>query len=346
MALDLSSSDPMAEVFENPGHLEPAEAVLARLAVDLGATWTGGPLSVAERALITVAREVSPTSEAEQLLVAAAIRAGEDPLGATLIRTRSRVERRPMGAFYTPAEIVDPMLAWALRLGPARLVDAGCGSGRFVAAAVRREPDLRVIAVDLDPMATLLTRATLAVLHARDPVVIQADYTRLDLPALEGHTAWVSNPPYVRHHDLSPAAKAWASATGKRLGVRVSGLSGLHMHFFLATAIYARPGDVGCFVTSSEWLDVGYGSAVRRLLLDGLGGVGLDVLEPTAVPFEEVATTAVVVAFEVGATSKPLRLRRVADLAALDEVAKGAPVDRRQLHEAGRWMRLAAGRPC
>jgi hypothetical protein len=44
----------------------------------------------------------------------------------------------------------------------------------------------------------------------------------------------------------------------------------------------AQPGDYGAFITVTEWLDVIYGSVLRRLLADGLGGTALHVIDPKA----------------------------------------------------------------
>src|SRR5438034_582419 len=85
-----------------------------------------------------------------------------------------------------PASHVSPMLDWVLERQPRRIVDAGCGSGRFAAGAVRRRPGIEVVAVDIDPIATLLTRATLAVLGAESASVLQADYTTVSLPRIMG----------------------------------------------------------------------------------------------------------------------------------------------------------------
>jgi len=72
------------------------------------------------------------------------------------------------------------------------------------------------------------------------------------------------------------------------------------------------------FITSAEWLDVNYGKLVRDMLLDGLGGRALHVLEPELHAFEDAATTAAITCFHVGARPYALRLRRVRTL---DELA-------------------------
>lgn len=99
------------------------------------------------------------------------------------------------------------MVEWLLRQGVDRMVDAGCGSGRFSAAALRMDPDIELVAVDIDPLATLLARAALSVLKARRASVLQAVYMSLCRAALAPAGAtlgFIGNPPYVRHHQLRP----------------------------------------------------------------------------------------------------------------------------------------------
>ncbi len=317
-----------------------SEPELVRLALELGAADAGGPLSPPEQLLLSQASDLARLSTAALTSARSAILAGGDPLGEELCRLRSPMERRSVGAFYTPASIVEPMVEWVLQAGPERVVDAGCGSGRFAAAIARSSRDLEIVAVDTDPVATLLTRSAMAVLSVPRATVLQGDYTTLNLGDFKGKTAFVGNPPYVRHHDLSPTGKAWAAWAGKMVGCRVSGLSGLHVYFYLATALHARPGDVGCFVTSAEWLDVGYGSAVRDMLLNGLGLQSLHVLDSRVTPFEDVQTTAAVACFVVGSTQKTIRVRRVESLRDLGSLDLGAPLSRDLFAHSDRWTSL------
>src|SRR5277367_3042197 len=99
------------------------------------------------------------------------------------------------------------------------------------------------------------------------------------VPSVRGSsTLFISNPPYVRHHGIAPAWKRWLTREARRIGLAASQLAGLHVHFFLATAKGGKPGDVGAFLTASEWLDVNYGDLVRRLLLGPLGGTSVHIL--------------------------------------------------------------------
>jgi SAM-dependent methyltransferase len=323
----------------------PSEGNLVRLAVALGALEVGGPLSKSERTLVESAAAGSALQmsfEAEEAV--RDIEAGQDPLGNFFYALRSQSVRRQVGAIYTPLPLIQPMVDWITEHKPQRVVDAGAGSGRFAVAVARRLPDAQLVAVDTDPLATLMTRAALAVIGHRRASVVQADYTRFRLPPVEGRTAFVGNPPYLRHHNLGPEAKAWAQQAAKSTGHTISGLAGLHAYFFLATALLGRPGDVGSFVTSAEWLDVNYGAIIRQLLLDSLGGHSIHVLEPTALPFADTATTAAISCFRIGARPSSIRLRLVQAAEDLGSLESGQPVARERLIEARRWSPLVRTR--
>lgn len=135
---------------------------LVRFAVELGATDCGGPLSASEVGVIRETLEVPRPSEEELNLVRRAAAEGRDLLGDAFIGALSHTERRPLGAVYTPGAIIDPMVAWVLDRRPQRVVDAGAGSGRYAIAVARANPSVEIVAVDVDPVATLICRANLA----------------------------------------------------------------------------------------------------------------------------------------------------------------------------------------
>ncbi|ARP92042.1 SAM-dependent methyltransferase [Bordetella genomosp. 9] len=279
--------------------------------------------------------------------VRASINRGSDPLGDAFSSIRGAVDRRADGAIYTPAPIVRAMTSWlAGEAVPARIVDPGAGSGRFILAAGERFPDAALVAVEVDPLAALMLRANLAARGWTDrATVLVKDYRDIRLPRCAGTTAFIGNPPYVRHHDIGEAWKAWYARKFAQFGIKASSLAGLHLHFFLQTRLLARPGDVGVFITSAEWLDVNYGVALRKLLLDELGGLALHVLEPRVEAFPGTATTAAITCFRIGEQDEPVRVRAVDRLAQLNGLKKGVSVPRQQLQAAPRWSIIVRPSP-
>ena len=286
--------------------------------------------------------EADSASDADVAALISLIRHGDDPLGEAFARLRSPRQRRSLGAVCTPSAIVDAMVSWiAERERPSRVIDPGAGSGRFALKAGWALPEASLVAIELDPLAALLTRANLtaAGLDCRSRVIV-GDYRRLDLGSCEGVTAFLGNPPYVRHHQIEPFWKEWLTTTAASRGLPVSGLSGLHMYFFLATLLLAQPGDVGAFVTSSEWLDVNYGCLLREMLTNGLGGESVHVIDPEAMPFEDAATTAAVTCFQVGSEATSVVMRQVDDVDDLADLTKGRRISKHRLKTEKRWSPL------
>jgi adenine-specific DNA-methyltransferase len=222
--------------------------------------------------------------------------------------------------------------------GPARVVDPGAGSARFLIAAGRRWHRASLLGAEIDPVAAIIGRANLAAagLAGRSRVLLE-DYRTLRLPSAAGPTLFIGNPPYLRHHQIPPDWKRWLRSTARALDLPSSGLAGLHVHFFLATAVHAEPGDLGVFITAAEWLDVNYGSLVRALMLGPLGGESVHLIEPAVPVFSDAQATSAISCFTPGSDPRPLRLRRVASVAELGALAGGAVVPARSLAAAERW---------
>lgn len=126
-----------------------------------------------------------------------AIEAGDDPLGESFCRLRSPEVRRRDGAVYTPRPIVDAMVRWAISMGPepARIVDPGTGSGRFLLAAGRAFPKSALVAVEPDLLARRCLEANASVLGMHRRLTVSAtDYRSIDLSPMPGPTLFLGNP--------------------------------------------------------------------------------------------------------------------------------------------------------
>lgn len=273
------------------------------------------------------------------------ILAGGDPLGDAFCNIRSPEQRRPSGAIYTPELIVQAMTEWASQEidVPVRVIDPGTGSGRFLWAAAERFPKAQLLAVEIDPVAALLIRANASVLgFAGRLTVFLNDYRLLKLPKTNGATLFIGNPPYVRHHGISETWKSWFADSAAEFGIKASKLAGLHIHFFLKTHQLGRPGDFGSFITAAEWLDVNYGSALRKMLADKLGGTALHIIAPEALPFPGAMTTGAITCFRIGNRPEAMTVRSVERLEDLS-LEKGVPVCWGDLSDAPRWSHFIRG---
>ncbi len=121
--------------------------------------------------------------------------------------------------------------------------------------------------------------------------------------------AIISNPPYVRHHNLSAEHKLLARHYSGRLGTKVSSLSGSYVYFFMEALLRLNDGGRLVFITPTEFLDVRYGSAVKEALLSRCDLDEVLVLEMDELAFEGVLTTsAITVATKRAKPSRRVRL--------------------------------------
>lgn len=259
-------------------------------------------------------RAVIPSADVPVLdvsAVRAGILGGDDPLGRAFCEVRSAVDRRSLGQVFTPWAVVRAMLDRA-EDGPVpvRIVDLGCGSGRYIVSALQRFSGAHGIAIDTDPYATLMTRANALVLGVADRLDVRCeDYRAMKLPAVSGPTLYLGNPPYTRHHDIEARWKTWFRETAEHFGLTASPLAGLHAHFLLAIARHVRPGDRGVLITSSEWLDTNYGRLMRELLCGPLSVSSLHIIDPASQLFEDATVTGTITCFTVGEDVPEIRVQ-------------------------------------
>ncbi len=164
-------------------------------------------------ALLTL-RHLQPGLFDPALAVAAPVAAPDDLACAGM----SAQDKRSQGITLTPEWLVDLMLNQVAAAGPFdALVDPGAGTGRFCIAAARRFPSTRIVAVENSPqMAAALRHRLAAEGLAHRVQVVEQDFREATLH-LTGRTAFVGNPPYVRHHDLGAHWKQWYTQTMARL---------------------------------------------------------------------------------------------------------------------------------
>lgn len=290
---------------------------------------------------IVHANRVPISSELVRMAVDA-IRAGTDPLGTAYCIVKSPKERRDTGQTFTPIEAVTGMFTWAESQGEiARIVDPGAGSGRYVLHGLRRNALAVGVAAETDPMVALLLRANTAALGLANRLQIHlGDYRSLELGTIEGRTLFIGNPPYVRHHDIEPHWKDWYSTSLKALGHASSQLAGLHLHFFVKTLSLAKLGDLGCFITAAEWLDVNYGQSLRDLLTNGLGGRAVFVVSPEVPVFGDAMVTACITCFAPGSENAEIEFKNIASTDELLDLSGGHYAEKTRAKSERSWSIL------
>ncbi|MGH7090040.1 MAG: N-6 DNA methylase, partial [Stellaceae bacterium] len=203
--------------------------------------------------------------------------------------------RKLRGAFFTPAEMVDFVVSWAVREPRDSLFEPSCGEAGFLLSAASR---LRV----LGSQANLRTQLHAIEIHREsaetaDRVLQHAGFSAdiavgdfFDVKASPQYDAVIGNPPYVRYQQFSGIDSAKALRAALAHGVRLTQLASSWAAFTVHAAQFLKPeGRLG-LVLPAELLTVNYAAEVRRFLLRRFRSVRLVMFEALVFPgvMEEV----------------------------------------------------------
>lgn len=204
--------------------------------------------------------------------------------------------RKVRGAFFTPPEIADYLVNWAVRSTDDTVLEPSCGEASFLIAAANR---LREIGANpllwseqLHGVEIFESSAQQAKRLLReagfDAHVAVGDFFEHDTSVK--YDAIVGNPPFVRYQKFSGAARVRSLEAALAQGVRLSGLASSWAAFVVKSALHLAPEGRLALVLPAELLSVKYAQEVRRFLLRRFGRIRLIMFDKRVFPgvLEEV----------------------------------------------------------
>lgn len=221
-------------------------------------------------------------------------------LQADLDQGKSQLDRNRLGQFSTPIALAQQILSYAASLHPStervRFLDPAFGTGAFYSALQGAFPERRIgeaLGFEIDqhyggPAANLWKKHRLS--------LRLADFTR-EYPSPTFNLI-ICNPPYVRHHHLRPEEKErLQQKTHTASGMRLSGLAGLYCHFLGISHAWMAKGAIAGWLIPSEFMDVNYGEAVKRYLVEDVTLLRIHRFDPSDVQFADALVSSVIVWF-------------------------------------------------
>jgi hypothetical protein len=175
-------------------------------------------------------------------------------------------------------------------------MEPSCGEAGILVAAVERlrslssDPTKRytVDGVEIHPPSASVARARVELAGGRANIQV-ADF--FGIAPRHAYDAVIGNPPFIRFHDFSGAARAAALRAANSAGVEISGLASSWAAFVVHSAQFLVDRGKLAFVLPSELLTVDYASSIRRFLLENFGSVSVVTFsEPV---FDGVQTDAI-----------------------------------------------------
>lgn len=263
--------------------------------------------------------------------------------------SRTLAERNRLGQFATPTGLARQVLRLGLSHLPpgeaVRFVDPALGTGAFYSALLAERGDRavdRALGVELDPAVLAQARA----LWADTALQVRAgDFTTLSPGAEDRANLLIANPPYVRHHHLGRALKAQLQARAQAAtGLRLSGLAGLYCAFLLLSRAWMAPGGLAVWLIPSEFMDVNYGDAVRRFLLEQVTLLRIHRADPEEMQFGDALVSSAVLVLRNTAPDGNHAVRFTYG-GTLERPAVSRDVPARALAEQPRWTRYPREAP-
>lgn len=136
-----------------------------------------------------------------------------------------------------------------------------------------------------------------------------ADFTRQNPPARRFNLL-ICNPPYVRHHHLANGEKTTLQLrTLHACGTKIGGLAGLYCHFLGLSHAWLEKDAISGWLIPSEFMDVNYGQAVKRYLLERVTLLHIHRFDPNDVQFADALVSSAIVWFRNAPPSKDHSVR-------------------------------------
>ncbi len=250
------------------------------------------------------------------------------------VELRDAIKAR--GAFYTPSELTQFLVRWAIRTPVDRVLEPSCGDGVFIAAIAERhhalgvaEPGAGLLGVERDRMEAEKARAVLPSADIRT-----LNFFDLDPASVAPVDVAIGNPPYIRYQGFIGADREKALGCARAQGVELTGLASSWAHFVVHAAGFLNPGGRLALVVPAELLHTDYGQAVRDFLLKRFRSVVVVVFDQMV--FAEAQVDAVLLLASDDAASG-LKILRVKDETALATLDPQGEADETTRPPAARW---------
>ena len=213
---------------------------------------------------------------------------------------KTAAERNKWGQFATPNALALSIARYAREQageGPVSFLDPAIGTGSFYSAlrhTFAPEAIRAATGVELDP---LFAESAEDLWGESGLTIVRGDFTDQEPPS-ERFNLVLTNPPYVRHHHLpGPEKNRLKTRLAQSLNMEISGLAGLYCYFVLLCHDWMEEQGLAIWLIPSEFMDVNYGSTLRRYLSERVTLLHIHRFCPTDVQFTDALVSSAVVVF-------------------------------------------------
>jgi hypothetical protein len=201
-----------------------------------------------------------------------------------------REKLRNKGQFWTPSWVADAMAAYVIKEA-AIVFDPGVGKGVFYTSLKQLNPKIKFYGTDIDPEIIEIAKSE-GIFDDNCDIEIK-DFI-LD-PPKKLFKAIIANPPYIRHHRLSPEIKNSFRGLGMRMiGGTLDGRAGLHIYFLLQALNLLDKGGRLAFIMPADTCEGVFAKKLWDWIAKKFCIEGVITFDHKATPFPGVDTNAVI----------------------------------------------------
>ena len=234
-------------------------------------------------------------------------------LEAGYLRTVDDARRKGLGQFFTHPKVARFMARWVAESPNRGMHDPAFGLGAFLDAAdeigvspfTGSETDKGV----LDYWREFSPKRGEARVHEEDYLLAWG----------RAYGNIVCNPPYMRFQKFANRDAA-LKRFERELGMRLSGYTNMASAFLLKSLSELAPGGRLAYIMPPEFLNTGYGTAVKRRLIDGSHLAAIVKLDCEKDAFPDAITSACIILYDSARTFSRLNLYAVKSLDALESL--------------------------
>lgn len=224
---------------------------------------------------------------------------------AMLDARKTMLERNRLGQFATPSALALEIATYVRSRLPKRcpalhFCEPAFGTGSFYSAFLQIFPRHSIASTTGIEIDAAFVSAARDIWDSTGLELIEADFTSLAARnnTLPRPNILLTNPPYTRHHHLNDEQKARLKPDTARLtGIPVSGLAGIYVYYFLLASAWMQDDGIAAWLLPSEFMDVNYGTALKKYLTEQASEVRIHRYNPLDVQFEDALVSSAVVVF-------------------------------------------------
>lgn len=211
------------------------------------------------------------------------------------VKTPKISDVRTKGQVWTPRWVADAMAAYLGELSRDSLLDPAVGPGILLAAAEGAAGSLNeVIAFEID--TSVLSETGGSESYARGKIHDLRLHDFLSEDNVPNVSAVIANPPYLRHHRMSPELKLRCrEIVLNTLGISIDARAGLHVYFLVKALSHLKPGGKLSFLLPADTFEGVFATKLWAAISEKFNIQGILTFDSSSAAFPGVDTNASIV---------------------------------------------------